>query len=130
MPIRPDLRPLYKTPEARAAFQACRDRAGNQCQHCGARGGSTYKAECRCDAGSTREGTTCPRCKGSGIRRVRVVMTVAHLDHAPTNNRADNLAHLCAACHLRHDAEHHAESRRAARDARAGQMNFAHLENP
>lgn len=45
-------------------------------------------------------------------RIVRVVLTVAHLDHQPENNRSDNLKALCQRCHLRHDAEQHRRTRR------------------
>lgn len=34
----------------------------------------------------------------------RRTLTVAHLDHDPSNCRRDNLAALCAPCHLRYDA--------------------------
>jgi 5-methylcytosine-specific restriction endonuclease McrA len=43
---------------------------------------------------------------------IRVVLTIAHLDHDTTNNDHDNLAALCQRCHLRYDAELHAETRR------------------
>lgn len=39
-------------------------------------------------------------------------LTVAHLDHNPANCAADNLEAMCAPCHLRYDAKHHAETRR------------------
>jgi len=45
-------------------------------------------------------------------RPIRVVLTVAHLDHDRTNNVPANLRALCQRCHLRWDAEHHAETRR------------------
>ena len=57
----------------------------------------------------------------------RVVLTVAHLDHDTTNNSDENLAALCNACHLRHDAKHHAANAAATRRRRkieAGQMEL------
>lgn len=48
---------------------------------------------------------------------VRVVLTVAHLNHDPSDNRDGNLAALCQWCHLNHDREHHAETRAARKDA-------------
>lgn len=42
-------------------------------------------------------------------------LTVAHMDHRPMNIKPDNLKALCAPCHLRYDAQHHAETRRAKR---------------
>lgn len=42
------------------------------------------------------------------VRTVKIVLTVAHLDHDPTNNALDNLRALCQRCHNRHDAKHRA----------------------
>lgn len=39
-------------------------------------------------------------------------LTVAHLNHMPEDCRTENLRALCAPCHLRYDAEHHAETRK------------------
>ena len=39
-------------------------------------------------------------------------LTVAHLDHTPEHCTEDNLMAMCAPCHLRYDAQQHAESRR------------------
>jgi 5-methylcytosine-specific restriction endonuclease McrA len=37
-------------------------------------------------------------------------MSVHHLDHDPSNCDPDNLLALCAVCHLRMDAMHHARN--------------------
>ena len=58
---------------------------------------------------------------------VRIVLTVAHIDHDSTNNTDDNLAALCQRCHLRHDAQQHtsnAARTRRARKIAAGQMEL------
>lgn len=39
-------------------------------------------------------------------------LTVAHMNHTPEDVRPENLKALCAPCHLRYDAKHHAETRR------------------
>lgn len=39
-------------------------------------------------------------------------LTVHHIDHQPENCARENLIALCAGCHLRADAAHHAETRR------------------
>lgn len=46
------------------------------------------------------------------FRGHKYTLTVAHLDHNPANCAPDNLKALCAPCHLRYDAKHHAETRR------------------
>ena len=43
----------------------------------------------------------------------RRTLTVHHINHRPEDCREENLIALCAGCHLRADAEHHAETRRA-----------------
>ena len=45
-------------------------------------------------------------------RMVDIILTVAHIDHDPTNNAPDNRKALCQQCHLRHDVEHHRQTRR------------------
>lgn len=42
-------------------------------------------------------------------------LTVAHLDHNPANCAGENLKAMCAPCHLRYDAIHHAETRKRRR---------------
>ncbi|MCR4712763.1 MAG: hypothetical protein K5751_00110 [Treponemataceae bacterium] len=42
----------------------------------------------------------------------RNTLTVAHLNHIPSDIRKENLKALCAPCHLKYDAVHHAETRR------------------
>lgn len=41
------------------------------------------------------------------VRKVKVILTIAHLDHDETNHEVslDRLAALCQVCHLRYDAE-------------------------
>ena len=46
------------------------------------------------------------------MRRTRVVLAAAHLDHDPSNNRRRNLKSLCQRCHLIHDRPHHLARRR------------------
>ena len=46
----------------------------------------------------------------------RRTLTVAHLNHTPADVRPENLMAMCAPCHLRYDAQHHAETRRRKRE--------------
>ena len=41
------------------------------------------------------------------MKKVRVILTVAHLDHDETNWKVkdERLAHLCQMCHVRYDAK-------------------------
>jgi len=49
------------------------------------------------------------------LRIIRIVCTVAHLDHVPENCDESNLKFLCQRCHLHHDKKHHAETAYATR---------------
>lgn len=93
MPIRRELRPLYRGPEWEATRARIRERAGDRCEKCGAPNG-LLGIQCGC----------------------------AHLDQNPENNADGNLKWLCRGCHLRHDARFHAvkarETRRRRKDAR------------
>lgn len=52
-------------------------------------------------------------------RFVKVVLTVAHLDHVEHHNDPSNLAAMCQRCHLNHDRADNARRRKVTkRDAR------------
>jgi hypothetical protein len=55
------------------------------------------------------------------LRRVRVMLHTAHLDHNPANCADENLAALCQACHLRNDVDQHRWSSGVTRDRKRGQ---------
>lgn len=66
-------------------------------------------------------GWKCQKC-GKQCRRPgepfdthRNTLTVAHMNHTPQDISPENLKALCAPCHLRYDANHHAETRRKKR---------------
>lgn len=65
--------------------------------------------------------TTCPTAiEHAALRFVRVVLTIAHLDHQPENCAPENLAALCQRCHLAHDHPlHQAHARETRRRKRA-----------
>jgi hypothetical protein len=51
----------------------------------------------------------------SGIveKKQRFTLTVSHKNHIPLDCRRENLQALCSVCHLKYDAPHHAQTRRA-----------------
>lgn len=48
--------------------------------------------------------------------RVRIVLTIAHLNHISGDDRADNLKAMCQWCHLDYDRRHHQRSRATRKD--------------
>ena len=90
--------------------KAIRERAQNRCENCGAPNGVEIVR-----LGMTKEQWRLfdpqhdePNRRSLGPRIVRVVLTVAHLDHDPDNCDPSNLMALCQRCHLRLDAFQHA----------------------
>lgn len=43
---------------------------------------------------------------------IKIILTIAHLDHDINNNDYANLKAMCQRCHLRYDIEHHKETKR------------------
>ena len=69
-----------------------------------------------------RAGWICQKC-GKQCRKPsepfdthKRTLTVAHLDHMPEHCTEDNLMAMCAPCHLKYDAQQHADSRRKKKE--------------
>lgn len=112
MPVRPENKHFYETPEFKRARAQVRERSevDQVCEHTG----ELYRVmrcECVGDCGLDHGG----RCVEVHLRdgqRVngRVVLSTAHVDQDPSNNRLDNLRMLCQLCHNRIDAPHRARN--------------------
>jgi len=69
-----------------------------------------------------RAGWKCQKCgkqcrrPGEAFDTHRRTLTVAHLNHTPEDVRPENLMAMCAPCHLRYDAKHHAETRKRKKE--------------
>lgn len=139
MPIREERKHLYPADWSEISARI-RAREGNRCKWCnvsnGALGGRDenghwYEAH---PLGERMLSLEWPKpgdygwCSRNGhgreLRIVRIVLTVAHLDHDETNCADDNLAALCQRCHLTYDAKHHA---RNAAETRRKAMQTADL---
>ena len=76
------------------------------------------RCECRGECGRVvckkRLGYRCNALHGhiNLVTGANVVLTVAHLNHTPEDNRDENLRAMCQGCHLHYDRAHHAETRR------------------
>lgn len=105
-----------------------KERAQNKCEWCGRENSLYYitnadgtpdKCFPECDDKDYAQA-----CKDTGSHVVRIVLTVAHIDHNKTNNDDANLAALCQRCHLNHDRKQHAENRRNGRNWRRNQTKM------
>jgi hypothetical protein len=133
MPIRPENKDRYPAdwPEI---SKAVRDRAGNICEACGCpnhamiRRGVTQDgipvwrmaSDSVYEAGrSAIDGRYAPNSEPDLVAYkppVKVILTVAHLDHQPENCDPANLKAWCQRCHIVYDAPRKAQERRL-RDA-------------
>jgi 5-methylcytosine-specific restriction endonuclease McrA len=52
---------------------------------------------------------------GGKVKPIKIVLTIAHLDHDRTNNDYSNLAALCQKCHLDHDRKDNQRRRSVSR---------------
>ena len=120
MPISQENRALYP-PDWPALSKRIRFvRAGGKCEQCGVKHGAILWTDSQ---GVRREvgGAEADALLLDGQRTARVVLTVAHLNHDPRDNREENLKALCQQCHNRLDVEHRKLSRALLRDKRRGQ---------
>ncbi|MGE5569819.1 MAG: hypothetical protein ACM3S5_12345 [Rhodospirillales bacterium] len=131
MPIRPELRHFYRGPHWQTTRERILKRAGNKCEQCRKPNGKMVFTVC---CGSTmywaRVGSSRWRNHRGAVtpvrtilraiptrkpRMIRVVLTIAHLDHTPGHDDDNNLRAWCQWCHLHHDQPHHIETRAATR---------------
>jgi hypothetical protein len=50
--------------------------------------------------------------KNGQVKPIKIVLTIAHLDHDISNNDFSNLKALCQKCHLDYDKNYHKENRK------------------
>jgi hypothetical protein len=117
MPIKPEMRGFYPSDWPEISRRVRFERAAGMCQGCGRPHGVTVR--CLPDGGwfdatrhTWRNGRGRPSRwpnleEAAQMRRTRVILSAAHLDHDPSNNRRRNLKSLCQRCHLIHDRPHH-----------------------
>ena len=143
MPIRAERMALYpggsiRSKEWQAICKRIGERSGWRCETCGAPhmtviargsygGRDTYMVV---DTGQVFDAETGLRMatmklSAFGAYRVlKIVLTVAHLDHDESSEDDANLAHLCQRHHLRMDAKHHQRNAARTRRNRGGQLDM------
>lgn len=95
-----------------AISKAIRETAGQRCEFCGVANGAIGSRD--------SAGTFHPAINADGGlelwgKQIKIVLTVAHLDHDTTNNDRSNLRALCQRCHLVYDKDLHAKNAAATR---------------
>lgn len=139
MPIRPSEKARYPK-DWKAISLEVRERDGHRCAWCKVPNGATVLRSAEGDiyidppSGEVfcaETGDALGYCRGSEFpagRMVRIVLTVAHLDHVPENvgepGNRPNLVALCQMHHLRYDAKHHAKNAAATRRAKGPNLDL------
>jgi hypothetical protein len=140
MPIRKDLRHFYIGKEYEETRSRIMQRAKDRCEQCAKRNHEEVETVSGVLVFSTRERRSFMFWRSFGgaswrdetgaafpfsamrdtdsARVIRVVLTMAHLDHNPAHRDDDNLKMLCQWCHLNWDKLHHRETRCNRKDAR------------
>jgi 5-methylcytosine-specific restriction endonuclease McrA len=141
MPIRPENRARYPK-DWPAISAAIRARANHRCEDCGVPNGELggrspsgkwHKAKAK---GEKLLRIEWPQpgeewwCEGydTQLRIVRIVLTVAHLDHTPENCSPENLKAWCQRCHNAYDAPMRAAGIKSRRRALKAAADLFHAD--
>ena len=104
------------------------ERERHSCKECGAKNydigyrdnrGNWNQIECSHQGDAEAEWA-----KSVGYKIIKIVLTIAHLNHDISDNSDENLAALCQLHHLRHDISHHKENSRNTRNKKKGLQNL------
>jgi hypothetical protein len=99
MPIKPENKDRYPK-NWTEIVQRIRARSKGLCEKCGLPNHAWVNSK-------TRE-----ICLQDEENAIRIVLTVAHLDHTPENCEDDNLRDWCQKCHNSYDAPHRKQTRK------------------
>lgn len=124
LPVKSENKALYP-PEWKRIRAQILERAGNCCERCGvanhAMGARTRHGEWmdadRIGHMNSDDGYWA---FGEYPKIIKIVLTIAHLEHNPKRNLGEDIQALCQRCHNRHDIKHRVETRRKNRQQAIG----------
>lgn len=129
MPIKPENKARYPK-DWEQIRQAILARAGDICEcrgECGIRHALSDGAGLRCGAPNRQfvkwvDGGKNWRFVELGASGVRIILTIAHLDHTPEHNDPSNLKAMCQLCHNNYDREHRQANAKRTREEKKAQQ--------
>lgn len=144
MPIKPENMAKYpggsiRSPEWRAIRKRIGERSGMRCEKCSAphmtmvsrgtyNGRDAYLVIETCEVFCAETGLKMARLRSTSdfnaASVLKIVRTVAHINHDESGDDIDQMAHLCQRHHLRLDAKHHARNAARTRRAKGGQLDL------
>lgn len=116
MPIKPENKNRYPDNWVEIR-ERIRTRANDKCEQCGVVNRSYINRISR------------EMCLSDEHDAIRVICTVAHLDHTPENCDDDNLKYLCQRCHNRYDIKHRKETRYKTKMKDQAELSFGLFDN-
>ena len=133
MPIKPENRGRYPSDWKQISERIRFERAQNKCEVCGlvnglegyrTSDGTFYSVEEFAEGyiNPKHENELCTKVEKKAP--VKIVLTVAHLDHQPENCQDDNLKAMCQRCHNRYDSTHRKANARQTRTNKKGQLTL------
>lgn len=134
MPIRPENKHRYPADWKDIRYEVL-ERAKHCCEFCGVKNHAIgYRSEAygftdlsALGSMTTLEGTISAEVNqmnhmkfhaSRGEKIITIVLTIAHLDHTPENNKKDNLKALCQKCHNKYDMPHRIANRKRNKNDR------------
>lgn len=114
-----------------------RQRAGQRCERCKAPNGASVARADGCymltdgSVFSDVDGAPMGKARGSEFpakKHLRIVLTVAHLDHDSMGTDETRMQALCQKCHLAYDRDQHTASAKATRRGRKAVGNLPGIE--
>lgn len=127
MPIKPENKKLYPENWKEIREQILK-RADNKCEFCGV---ENYAEGYRDKEGQFIKsvGTQQEADELDGEKIIRIILTIAHLDHNPQNNDPNNLRALCQKCRNNYDKEHRKETRKETLRNKNQMQLFTEVKN-
>ncbi|MCD8025072.1 MAG: hypothetical protein LUE64_06010 [Candidatus Gastranaerophilales bacterium] len=125
MPIKKENKKLYPK-NWKEIRQNILKRAGNKCEFCGV---ENYAIGVRDNDGifhkiNPETSDEYYYVEVENLKKIKIILTIAHLDHNPQNCDPLNLRALCQKCHNNYDKEHRIETRRKTKENRHGQAKL------
>jgi 5-methylcytosine-specific restriction endonuclease McrA len=108
-------------------------RAGNKCEQCGVPNlehgsrdstGKWWSSAEQYQYAEANDGDLPADLSYEASPLIKIVLTIAHVDHDTTNNDESNLRAWCQRCHNRHDAPYRAKNAAATRERKKGQCSL------
>ncbi len=122
MPIKPEKKKLYAA-NWKEIVAVVRKRSNDQCELCGAGNQFIIVRDKQFPANWLYQAKDMEPIDYYR-QPIRVVLTVAHINQDPTDNRMVNLLHLCQRCHNRIDLPYRMDNAAKTRGRKTGTKSF------